>query len=245
MISAPMSISHRRRALPAATLLLLAACASGPDPTPEASPVQATPRPTPVVTPTPTPTPLPTPSYTNPADDDLVEMIPPAVGGATVARPSVDVHGLTPGDIGEVFGEIGLHFRSLALAYIESPRLTLFAMRMDEPVAVTEDLEPHLPEIGRYVGVAGLDPDEWELEEVGGRLTWNRPGGDGTLAGTRVYTWIADDLAFLLIGVDDELNRAFIAELPGVPAPTPTPSPRPTGTPAAPDTPSPSPSPSP
>jgi hypothetical protein len=243
MIAAPMS-SLRCRALPLIVMLLMAACASAPEQTPEATPPaspQATPRATP--TPTPTPTPLPTPTYTNPPDAALVETIPSEVGGAPVVRPAVDEHGLTPGDVGEVFGEIGLHFRALALAYIESPRLSLYAMRMDEAVATTEDLEPHLPEIGRYVGIAGLDRDAWELEEVAGRLAWTRSGGDGTLAGTRVYTWIADDLAFLLIGGDEEYNEAFIAELPGLPAPTPTPSPRVTASPGPTGTATPSPTP--
>lgn len=89
-------------------------------------------------------------------------------------------------------------------------------------MATTADLEPHLAEIGRYVGIAGLDPEPWSLAVVADREVWARPEDNATAAGTMIYTWIADDLAFLVIGVDDAVNRALIAALPGV-APPPSP----------------------
>lgn len=209
-----------------ATLVALAGCSldADPDPTPSGSLAAAAPTATPMPTPspTPTPTPAPTPAYTNAPDPDLLALIPEAAGGVALSVPAIEEFGLTPGDIGEVFGAIGLHFRSLAIAYIEQPRLSFYAMRMDAPVAVTEQLEPQLAEIGRYVGIAGLDPEPWELHVVAGREVWARPEDNATAAGTMIYTWIADDIAFLLIGVDDAVNQALIAELPGVPPPTPS-----------------------
>ena len=136
-----------------------------------------------------------------------------------------DEFALTPGDIGAAYGEIGDRFASLALAYVERPRLTLYAVRVDgEPVA-TADLEPHLATAGRYVGIAGLDPDPWEADVVGGHQVWTRPEDNATAAGTHLYTWSSGEYVFLLIGVDDALNRALIEMLPGEPAPSPTPSP--------------------
>ena len=96
-------------------------------------------------------------------------------------------------------------------------------MRVDgEPVA-TEDLEPHLATAGRYVGIAGLDPDPWEADVVGGNQVWTRPEDNATAAGTHLYTWSSGEYVFLLIGVDDALNRALVEALPGEPAPSPTP----------------------
>ena len=208
-----------------AAALLLAACSATTEPNPSDAPLaSATLSAAPTPTPTPTPTPQPTPTYTNPPDAALLALIPDTAGGANVAKPSVDQYGLTPGDIGAVFGDIGLHFRSLALAYIEQPRLSLYAMRMDGPMATTADLEPHLAEIGRYVGIAGLDREPWSLAVVADREVWQRPEDNATAAGTMIYTWIADDLVFLIIGVDDGVNRALIAALPGIPAPTPPPT---------------------
>lgn len=91
----------------------------------------------------------------------------------------------------------------------------------------TEDLEPHLATAGRYVGIAGLDPEPWEAGEVAGNVVWVRPEDNATAAGTHIYTWSSGEYVFLLIGVDDAVNRALIAELPGEPAPSP--SPRPSG----------------
>lgn len=229
-----------RRALIAVLLssTTLAACTATSDPAPSGSDVadaaSRTEPPTPSPTPVPTPTPEPTPSYTNPPDPDLLAVIPDAAGGAAIVKPAFDEFGLTPGDIGEVFGDIGLHFRSLAIGYIEQPRLSLYAMRMDGPMATTADLEPHLAEIGRYVGIAGLDSEPWSLEVVADREVWVRPEDDATAAGTMIYTWIADDLAFLVIGVDDAVNRALIAALPGVAPEAPPSSPAGSEAPPAP-----------
>jgi hypothetical protein len=56
------------------------------------------------------------------------------------------------------------------VAYVEQPRTTLYAMRVDGEPVTTEDLEPHLPTAGRYVGIAGLDPAPWELSTAGGHV---------------------------------------------------------------------------
>ena len=136
-----------------------------------------------------------------------------------------DEFALTPGDIGAAYGEIGDRFASLALAYVERPRLTLYAVRVEGEEVATADLEPHLATAGRYVGIAGLDPDPWEADVVGGNQVWTRPEDNATAAGTHLYTWSSGEYVFLLIGVDDALNRALIEMLPGEPAPSPTPSP--------------------
>ncbi|HEX2140755.1 MAG TPA: hypothetical protein VHK28_00585, partial [Candidatus Limnocylindria bacterium] len=94
----------------------------------------------------------------------------------------------------------------------------------------TEELEPHLETAGRYVGIAGLVREPWELQTIEGRLAWVRPEDNATAAGTMIYTWAADDLVFLMIGVNDTVNRALFAALPGEAAATPVPSP--SGTPA-------------
>jgi hypothetical protein len=168
--------------------------------------------------------------YTNPADPELAALIPDEVGAQAVTKPAAGEFGITPGDVGEVYGEIGLRFVALQLAYVERPRLSLYAMRMRAPFATTAELEPFLATAGQYVGIAGLHRDPWQLVEVENRLAWVRPEDDATVAGTMVYTWAADGYVFLLIGVDDALNRALFAALPGEPAPTP--SPRPSRSPA-------------
>jgi hypothetical protein len=98
-------------------------------------------------------------------------------------------------------------------------------MRVDGEPVTTEDLEPHLATAGRYVGIAGLDPDPWEASVVGGNQVWTRPEDNATAAGTHIYTWSSGEFVFLLIGVDDAVNRAIVEQLPGEPAPTPTPLP--------------------
>jgi len=135
-----------------------------------------------------------------------------------------DEFALTPGDIGFAYGDIGDRFASLALAYVEEPRLTLYAMRVDGEPVETEDLEPHLAAAGRYVGIAGLDPEPWTPAVVAGNQVWVRPEDNATAAGTFIYTWSSGEVVFLLIGVDDVVNRAIIEALPGEAAPTPGPT---------------------
>jgi hypothetical protein len=210
----------------------LVACAPAPaSPTTRPSSVQVSSTPAPIASPTPTP--APTPVYTNPADAELAALIPAQVGAVAISIPPVTEFSVTPGDIGEVYGEIGLRFVALQVAYVEGPRLSLYAMRMRSPYATTRELEPHLATAARYVGISGLHRDPWKLVEVADRLVWARPEDDATVAGTMIYTWAADEYVFLLIGVDDALNRALLAALPGEPLPTPTP--RPSRSPAASD----------
>ena len=216
----------------AASLALAAAIALGAcstaDPDPTAEPTTATtaePSATTAPTPEPTPTPAPTPRFTNEPDTALAELIPAEANGVPVVVAPFDEFALTPGDIGIAFGEIGDRFASLVLAYVPQPRTTLYAMRVDGEPVTTEDLEPHLATAGRYVGIAGLHREPWTLSEAGGHLVWVRPEDDATAAGTMIYTWSSGDLVFLLIGVDDAVNRAIVAALPGEPAPSPTPVP--------------------
>ncbi|MDQ3690808.1 MAG: hypothetical protein M3406_12405, partial [Chloroflexota bacterium] len=158
-------------------------------------------------------------------DDELARLIPEAVGDVAVVVAPFDEFALTPGDIGAAYGDIGDRFASLAVAYVEQPRLTLYAMRVDGDPVATEDLEPHLATAGRYVGIAGLDADPWEEAMVAGNQVWVRPEDNATAAGTQVYTWSSGEFVFLLIGVDDTVNRGLIEALPGEPAPSPTPAP--------------------
>jgi hypothetical protein len=238
-----MTISRRAALRPAgaASLLLAAsltftACTSADDvdPTPTATPTElaGTPTPDPTPSPTPTPTPEPTPRFTNAPDEELTGLFPEAVAGAPLVVPPLDAYALTPGDFGSAYGEIGNRFASLALAYIERPRLSLYAARVDGAPVRTEDLEPHLATAGRYVGIAGLHREPWELVDVDGTLAWARPEDNATAAGTIIYTWSSGEFVFLLIGVDDATNRALVSALPGEPAPTPTPEPTPTGSPS-------------
>jgi hypothetical protein len=215
----------------AATLLLAACSADSPPATesPLASVTPNVPSTTPAPTPTPTATPAPTPRFTNEPDEELAALLPTSAAGATVVVAPFDEFALTPGDVATAYGEIGNRFVSLALAYVGQPRTSLYAMRVDgEPVA-TEDLEPYLATAGRYVGIAGLDPDPWELAGAGGHVVWVRPEDNATAAGTMIYTWSSGEFVFLLIGVDDTVNRAIIEQLPGEPAPSPTPAPSTSG----------------
>lgn len=217
-----------------AAAVALGACTAETVETPSPSPSpSATAIATPGPTVAPTPTPAPTPRYTNEPDDELAALIPTEAAGVPIVVAPFDEFGLTPGDIGAVYGEIGDRFVSLVLAYSGEPRTTLYAMRVDgEPVA-TEDLEPHLATAGRYVGIAGLDPDPWELTEVGGNLVWTRPEDNATVTGTTLYTWASGEFVFLLIGESDALNRAIVEQLPGeAAAPSPSPSATESGAPA-------------
>lgn len=215
----------------------LAACSTPETPaTPAQTTAQpsATPEATPLPTPPPTPTPQPTPRFTNPPDDELSGILPERVNGVPLVAPPRGEYALTPGDFGTAYGEIGTRFASLVIAYVEEPRLSLYAARVDGEPVRTRDLEPHLATAGRYVGIAGLDPDPWRRARVAGKRVWVRPEDNATAAGTMIYTWSSGDIVFLLIGVDDALNRALIAELPGERAPRPTPTPTPDASPSAP-----------
>ena len=213
-------------------------------PNPSASAESTGPTPRPTASPSPTPTPIPSPRYTNEPDPALSALIPRSAAGATVVVVPPDAYGLTPGDVGEAFGDLGGYFHSLVIGYVLQPRATLYAMRVEGRPIVTGELRSHLAEIGRYVGIAGLHPEKWRSAELPGHLVWVRPEDNATAAGTMIYTWAADEYVFLLIGVDDRVNRAIIAALPGEPPPTPTPlpsrSPVQTGSPATSTSPAPS-----
>lgn len=187
---------------------------------------------TPAPTATPEPTPEPTPIFSNTADPELVALIPTTVAGQAVQIPPITDFSITPGDIGQVYGAIGARFRTLQLAYLSRPRLSLFAMRMNPPFATNGDLQPYLAEAARYVGIAGLHPEAWTLETISGYVVWVRPEDNATLPGTRVYTWAVDDLVFLMIGTDEAQNLAMLAGLPGEPPPTPSPVPSASGSPS-------------
>jgi hypothetical protein len=208
--------------------LALTACSNfETSPTPGSASESAAPSvtPSPLPTPEPTPSPSPTPRFSNEPDEALAALIPETVAGVPVVVAPFDEFALTPGDIGAAYGEIGDRFASLALAYVERPRLTLYAVRVDGDPVPTADLEPYLATAGRYVGIAGLDPEPWVADVVGGNQVWTRPEDNATAAGTHLYTWSSGEYVFLLIGVDDALNRALIEALPGEPAPSPTPTP--------------------
>lgn len=211
-----------------ATVLLLAAC-SGESPTgaPDASldPSNASAPVTPSPTPTPTPTPAPSPLFTNPPNPSLEGVIPDAVGGVKVVKPAADQYGITPGDIGLRYGEIGARFRSLAIAYVEPRKLSLYAMTVEGDPVRTRDLEPYLATAGRYVGIAGLHREPWKLTAIGDHIAWVRPEDNATAAGTHIYTWASDHYVFLMIGTDEKINQAMLAALPGeTPPPSPSPS---------------------
>lgn len=231
----PMTIQRPASPRPACTatpfvlalVVLLAACGAtdqaSADPSPASPTAVATP--TPVVTPVPTPSPVPTPRFTNEPDPELAALIPTEAAGVPVVVAPDDEFALTPGDVATAYGEIGLRFASLAVAYVEQPRTTLYAMRVDGAPVTTEELEPHLATAGRYVGIAGLDPGPWALSTAGGHLVWVRPEDNATALGTMIYTWASGEHVFLLIGVDDAVNQAIVAALPGEPTPSPTPAP--------------------
>ena len=237
-----MTISRHSLLRPGATLTVLccmalgvgACSASTPTPVVTAAPsASIQPPATPAPTAEPTPTPEPTPRFTNEPDAELAALIPAEAAGVPVVVAPFDEFALTPGDVGLAYGEIGERFASLAVAYVEQPRATLYVMRVEGEEVATEDLEPHLATAGRYVGIAGLDPDPWALGEAGGHQVWVRPEDNATAAGTMIYTWSSGEIVFLLIGVDDAVNRALIAALPGEPAPTPSPTPDSSADPSA------------
>ena len=225
----------RRVPAPVIGLLALAIAACGttsPSPSPSGSGVavasasgSAAASLAPGPTPTLAPTPLPTPSYTNPADPELVALIPTRLQGTVIQVPPRDQFAYTPGDFGSAYGELGLRFTALQVAYVEQPRLSLYVARVGAPLPTTRSLEPYLATAGQYVGIAGLHREPWRFKRIGGRVTWVRPEDNATVAGTFVYTWAADEYVFLMIGVDDRFNRALFAALPGEAAPAATPRP--------------------
>jgi len=228
MIGPPMLIHRcaaaRPRRVSTAVLTLLvvvlgAACSS---PKPSASALTP---PGPSPTQSPTPTPLPTPLFSNTPDPELVALIPTVVAGQTVIVPAITDFGLTPGDIGEAYGELGLRFKALQLAFVIRPRLSLYAVHMWPPDATMRELEAYLAGAGEYIGIAGLHREPWTEQTIGGRLVWTRPGDDATLPGTMLYTWTTGGYLFLMIGLDEQQNLAMLAALPGEAAPTPTPLP--------------------
>ena len=221
---------QKRHLLTLSALLLMAAACTTPSPSPSTSP---SPEPTAVPTPTPEPTPVPSPIFSNVPDPALVALIPTEVVGQAVQIPAITEFGITPGDIGEVYGQIGARFRSLQLAYISRPRLSLYAMRLNPPNVTTAQLEPYLAAAGEYVGIAGLHREPWTLQTVAGHVVWVRPEDNATLKGTRVYTWAADDLVFLMIGTDEAQNLAMLGGLPGEAPPTPSPIPSVSGRPSS------------
>jgi hypothetical protein len=242
MIAAPMQ-SHRLAAarpsgrtlsalLLAGTLAAtLAACGTT---TPSASPTGSVPASSVAQSPEPTaaplPTPLPTPSYTNPADPQLVALIPTRLKGIEIEVPPREQFAFTPGDFGEVYGELGLRFSALQVAYVIDPRLSLYVARVDGAQPTTRSLAPYLATAAEYVGIAGLHRQPWRYTRIGNRVSWVRPEDNATVAGTHLYTWAADGYVFLMIGVDDRFNRALFAALPGERAPAATPSASPSST---------------
>ncbi len=227
-------VALRDRTVRAGAIVILvgtAACSGDPGPPSSPSPTGAAPseRPTSVPTPRPTPTAEPTPRFTNTPDPQLAALFPATVAGAPLVVAPIEDFALTPGDVGLAYGEIGVRFTALAIAYVEQPRLTMYAVRVDGGAVSTKDLEPYLATAGRYLGIAGLAREPWELTAVGGHQVWMRSGDVATAAGTMLYTWAGDEFIFLLIGVDDTVNQALIGALPGDPAPTPS------RTPVAPD----------
>ncbi len=228
-----------------ALLVAIAGCGSttptgGPDGSSPASSIPSVPpsgavsgavSPPPSNVATPVPTPSPTPSYTNPPDPALERLIPGHVAGRTVNKPKSSEYGVTPGDVASAYGDLGVRFRSLAIAYVEPRLLSLYALRTEGDAVTTADLRPYLATAGQYVGIAGLHPEAWKRARVAGHDVWSRPEDNATAAGTMIYTWAADDqYVFLMIGTDRRVNKAMLEALPGDPPP-PRPSPSPSATP--------------
>ena len=162
--AAPRTVVRGRGlGLAVALLIVVAACSGSPSPTPAPSVAE------PTTPPSPSPTPIPTPRFSNEEDAELSALIPSEVSGMAVVQPPITEYGITPGDIGQAaYGELGARFRTLVVAFVRNPRLSLYAMRVEGPVA-NADLEPHLATAGRYVGIAGLVREPWELTTVAGR----------------------------------------------------------------------------
>jgi hypothetical protein len=209
-------------------LAVMTGCSStSPSPTPTSGAPSGSSAASPTAQPTPLSpmTPLPTPTYTNPADPELRALIPTHLNGVTIVVPPPSDFAYTPGDFAPAYGELGLRFRALQVAYAVAPRLSLYVARVEQPFPTTRQLEPYLETAGQYVGIAGLHREPWHFKRVGDRVAWVRPEDDATVAGTMIYTWAADEYVFLLIGVDDRLNRALFEALPGEEASIATPRP--------------------
>lgn len=215
--------SSARVALLAFVIGVLVAC-STQTPSPSPSGPSANPSGSSVPTPTPLPTPQPTPRYTNPPDAGLARIIPDRVNGVRITVPDHSQFAYTPGDMVPAYGDLALRFTALQVAFVVDPRLSLYVARVQGELPTTRQLEPYLATAAEYVGIAGLHRKEWKYRKVGGRVTWVRPEDDATAAGTMIYTWTGGEYVFLLIGVDDRLNRALFAAVPGEKAPTPPPS---------------------
>jgi len=201
---------------------ILAACSST-SPTPTPSPASTVSSPTPLASPTPSP--QPTPRFTNEPDTTLEGLIPSTLAGHAIQKPAVTSLALTPGDFGSAFGDLGHRFASLAIAYVERPRLSLYAVRIDGAPATTAALQPSLATAAEYVGIAGLHPEAWKAAVVGGHQVWTRGADEATLPGTHLYCWTSGQYLFLVIGIDETLNRAMVTALPGEAAPTPSATP--------------------
>jgi hypothetical protein len=226
-MSSPSLAAVRRRTFARAPLLFcligaLAACGtSTPTPSPSAS---ASGSASVAPTPAPLPTPQPTPRYTNPPDPGLARVIPRRVNGLVVDVPNHSQFAYTPGDMVPAYGELALRFTALQVAFVEEPRLSLYAARVAGDLPSTRDLEPYLAMAAEYVGIAGLHRKEWKYRRISTRVSWERPEDNATAAGTHIYTWTGGEYVFLLIGTDEQLNRAMFAALPGERAAAPSPS---------------------
>ena len=223
-----------RRAVAAGLLMMslgMSACStaepSPASPTPLATHV-GTSSPATIAGTPPTATPEPTPRFTNQPDPQLEALIPATLVGARVDKPGPSEFGMTPGDFGINFGELGLRFESLVVAFVEKPRLSLFAVRVAGASVDTADLRPYLAAAGRYVGINGLHPEAWRSAAVAGKRVWRRGDDPATLPGTTLYCWSSGQYVFLLTGSSDAANMAMVKALPGQPVPTPTPRPSPT-----------------
>jgi hypothetical protein len=228
-MTSPSPVAVRRRGFARATLLLslvaaLAACgSSSPTPSPSGQ-SSANPSASAAPSGTPIPSPEPTPLYTNPPDPGLARIIPGRVDGVPINVPDHSQFAYTPGDMVPAYDDLALRFTALQVAYIDEPRLSLYVARVQGELPTTRQLEPYLATAAEYVGIAGLHRKEWKYRKVDGRVAWVRPEDNATAAGTHIYTWTGDEYVFLLIGVDDRLNRALFDALPGETAPPPSPA---------------------
>ena len=57
-----------------------------------------------------------------PAGSELAGLIPTRLRGATVAIPPTSEFAMTPGDFAPAYGDLGLQFRALQVAYVNDPR---------------------------------------------------------------------------------------------------------------------------